>query len=108
MVNASKSSFMLLENTKNLDYLQDIILNNGKVEHTTSTKLLGLHIQTDLAWIEHITSVVRVSPLKLVSFSGLASSLNLIFSANYILHLWFLTWTTVLLYGVTGPDILIS
>ena len=43
VVNASKSCFMLLGNTKNSDYLQDIILNNVKLEHTLSTKLLGLH-----------------------------------------------------------------
>ena len=60
VVNASKSSFMLLGNTKNSDCLQDIILNNVKLEHTiSSTKLLGLHIQTDFAWKEHITSVVK-------------------------------------------------
>ena len=43
-VNASKSSFMLLGNN---DYLQDIILNNVKLEHTSSSKLFGLHIETD-------------------------------------------------------------
>ena len=64
MVNASKSSFVLLGNTKNSDYLQDIILNNVKLDHTSSTtKLLGLHIQTDLAWKEHITLLLRVCPL---------------------------------------------
>ena len=30
-----------------------------KQEHTSSTKLVGLHIQTDLAWKEHITSVAK-------------------------------------------------
>ena len=57
-VNERKSSFMFLGNTRNSDYLQDIILNDVELEHT-STKLLGLHIQTNLAWKEHITSVAK-------------------------------------------------
>ena len=59
VVNASKSSLMLLGNTKNSDYLQDIILFNVKLEHTFSTKLLGSHIQTDLAYKEYIASVAK-------------------------------------------------
>ena len=96
VVNASKSSFMLLGNTKNSDYLQDTILNNVKLEHT-STRLLGLHIQTGLAWKSTLPVLLRVCPLKLVSFSDLANSKNWILSANYILQLMSLIWTTVLL-----------
>ena len=57
----SRSSFMFLGNTKNSDYPQDVTLNNVKLEHTSSTKLLGLHIhvQTDVAWKKHITFVAK-------------------------------------------------
>ena len=75
-VNASKSSFMLLGNTKNSDYLQDIILKNVKLEHTSSSKLLGLHIQTDVAWKEHITSVAKSLSSKIGLFIRLSKFLK--------------------------------
>ena len=39
-----------------------------KQEHTSSTKLLGLHIQTDLTWKEHITSVAKSLSFKIGLF----------------------------------------
>ena len=44
-------------------YLQDIMLNNVKLEHTSSIKLLELHIQTDLAWKEHINYLCFLEPV---------------------------------------------
>ena len=51
------------------------ILNNVKLEHT-STKLLGLHIQTDLAWKEHITSVAKGLSFKIDLFLRLTKVLK--------------------------------
>ena len=102
VVNASKSSFMLQDNTKNSGYLQDIILNNVKLEHT-STKLLGLLIHTALAWKEHIASVAKSLSSKIGLFLRLSKFLNLIYPANYVLHLSFLTWNTVL-WGNCPPS----
>ena len=94
--------------TLKTDYIQNIILNNVKLEHT-SIKLLGLHIKTDLAWKKHITSVAKSLSSKIGFFLRLSKFLNLILSANYILHLSPLIWTTVLLYGViVPPHILIA
>ena len=45
-----------------------------KLEHTSSTMLLGLHIQTDLAWKEHITSVANSLSNKIGLFFILSNS----------------------------------
>ena len=92
VVNARKSSFMLLGNTRNSDYLQDIISNDVKLEHTSFTKLLGLHIQTDLAWKEHITSVAKSLSSKISLFLRLRKFLKFdilckLYFALVVLHL---------------------
>ena len=56
-------------------YLQNIILYNVKLEHT-SIKLLGLHIQTDLAWKKHITSVAKSLSSKIGLFLRLGKFLE--------------------------------
>ena len=55
--------------------MQAIACNNVKLEHT-STKLLGLHIQADLAWKEHINSVVKCLSCKIGLFLRLSKFLK--------------------------------
>ena len=63
---------------KNSDYLQDIILINVKLEHTSSTKLLGLYIETNLGWEKHITSVTKSPSSKIGLYLRLGKCLKFV------------------------------
>ena len=66
---------------------QDIILNNVKLEHNSSTKPLGLHIQTNLAWKEHITSAAKRLSSEVGLFLRLSNFLK--FDTSILCKLYF-------------------
>ena len=53
-LNVSKTNFILFCGKKKVDDI-GILINNENIERVYSTKFLGIHIDSNLSWKQHIT-----------------------------------------------------
>lgn len=98
-LNIDKTHFIIFHKlTKSLKLLNvTLLLNNNIIKRVPSTKILGLTIQEDLKWSQHL----KILALKLAKITGLLYKLSFILNTSTLRYIYLALFQSTLTYAIS-------